>query len=82
MAEDFAKMLFTKMAWVQQSQDVVLRLANVFRNINVSGTGYLRKKDFYRGLADTYGDMGFSESEWESMFELMEVNLVDGSFDF
>lgn len=30
--------------------------------------------DIYEGLADNFGDMGFSETEWESMFELMETN--------
>ena len=30
--------------------------------------------DIFEGLADNYGDMGFSETEWESMFELMETN--------
>lgn len=32
-------------------------------------------------MADNFGDMGFSEAEWESMFELMETN-ADESFNF
>ena len=42
--------------------------------INVSGSDVLTKMEVFRGLADNYGDMGFKESEWESMFELMETS--------
>ena len=51
-----------------------MKLAEVFRLINISGSGYLTKMEVFQGLADNYGDMGFSEAEWESMFELMETN--------
>ena len=37
--------------------------------------------DIYQGLADNFGDMGFSETEWEAMFELIEINQ-DGFFNF
>lgn len=37
----------------------------------------LTKMDVFRGLADNWGDMGFSEAEWESMFQLMEANYDD-----
>ena len=49
-------------------------MAEVFRLINVSGSGSLSKMEIFRGLADSYGDMGFTEAEWESMFELMDTN--------
>jgi len=52
----------------------VMRMAEVFRLINVSGSGSLSKMEIFRGLADNYGDMGFTEAEWESMFELMDTN--------
>ena len=37
----------------------------------------LTKMDVFRGLADNWGDMGFSEAEWESMFQLMDANYDD-----
>ena len=37
----------------------------------------MTKMDILKGCADNYGDLGFSESEWESMFELMETNQDD-----
>lgn len=51
-----------------------MALGEVFRLINVSGNGFLTKMDVLQGLADNFGDMGFTENEWESMFELMETN--------
>ncbi len=62
------------MAWVSASQDTVARLADVFRQINISGSGMLTKIQIYRGLADNFGDMGFKEAEWENMFQLMDTN--------
>ena len=62
------------MSWIPQSQQTVLRLAELFRLINVSGNGLLTKMDVFHGLADSYGAMGYTEEEWESMFELMETN--------
>jgi len=60
-----------------------VRLADVFRSINISGNWQLTKMEVYRGLADNYGDMGFSEAEWEGMFELMETyNNKDESINF
>lgn len=41
----------------------------------------MTKLDFYRGLADNYGDMGFTEEEWESMFHRIETN-DDGFFNY
>ena len=37
--------------------------------------------DVFHGLADSYGAMGYTEEEWESMFELMETNQ-DNQFSF
>lgn len=76
-ASDFVKLICTKMSWICQSQQVVMRMAEVFRLINVSGSGSLSKMEIFRGLADNYGDMGFTEAEWESMFELMDTNQDD-----
>ena len=67
-AAEFAQLLFTKMSWVSNSQETVVRLAEVFRQINVTGSHHLTKLEFYQGLADNFGDMGFNEAEWESMF--------------
>ena len=69
------------MSWVSQSQQTVMSMGEVFKLINVSGNGFLTKMDIFQGLADNFGDMGFSENEWESMFELMETNQ-DGFFNF
>lgn len=80
-AGDFTKLLFSKMSWIHESQNQVCRLSEVFKLINVSGNGFLTKLDFYRGLADNYGDMGFSEEEWESMFHRIETN-DDGFFNY
>ena len=46
----------------------MLRLAEVFRHINVKETGQLSREEFLIGLADHFGDMGFTEEAWESMF--------------
>ena len=81
-AGDFARHLFNKMSWVSQSQQIVMSLGEVFRDINVSGNGFLTKMDVLQGLADNFGDMGFSESEWESMFSIIETNQEDGYFNF
>ena len=59
----------------------MVRLADMFRQINVSGSGFLTKIEVFRALADNYGDMGFKENDWESMFELMETNQ-DDHFNF
>jgi len=75
------KLLFAKMSWVGQSQHDVQRLGEVFKLINTSNSGFLTKLEFYRGLADSYGDMGFTEGEWESMFQLMETT-EDGFFNY
>ena len=56
-------------------------IGEIFKLINVSGNGFLTKMDIFQGLADNFGDMGFTELEWESMFELMETNQ-DGFFNF
>ena len=70
------------MSWVTNSQETVVHLADVFRSIIVTGSHNLTKLEFYQGLADNFGsDMGFSELEWESMFELMETN-ADDTFNF
>lgn len=69
------------MAWIIESQQTVLRLADLFRQINISGSGFLTKIEVFNALADSYGDMGFKESDWESMFELMETNQ-DDHFNF
>ena len=69
------------MSWVSQSQQTVMSMGEVFKLINVSGNGFLTKMDIFQGLADNFGDMGFTENEWESMFELMETNQ-DGFFNF
>ena len=76
-AAEFTQLLFTKMSWVSNSQETVVRLAEVFRQINVTGSHHLTKLEFYQGLADNFGDMGFNEAEWESMFELMDTNQDD-----
>ena len=37
----------------------------------------MRKEDIINGIGDNPFDMGYSHSEWESMFELMETNQED-----
>ena len=47
MAAEFAQLLFNKMAWVSNSQETVVLLAEVFRQINVTGSHHLTKLEFY-----------------------------------
>ena len=55
----------------------------MFRTMNVSGSWQLSKIEIYRGLADHFGDMGFTEAEWENMFALMESTPgKDESYNF
>ena len=61
----------------RQSQQTVIRLADVFRQINVTGNGQLSKVEVYQGLQRDFGDLGFSQTEWKSMFELIETNQDD-----